>query len=205
MTVGEWLHSVGLGQYEAMFRAREIDWDVLPELTETDLKQLGVTLGSRKRLMQEIADLETPSRAAPCAGAHPAPAAVERRPITFLFCDFETSKLAAQFEMEDWRNFFGAYLDGASAAVRKFGGRVRPGLGDSLMAVFGYPQAREDDAERAVRAALAIQQAIGALNAKSVKRHATKLSVPNRPRFGEGGGRFDGRGFRQSAQHRRTR
>jgi class 3 adenylate cyclase/predicted ATPase len=177
MTVGEWLHSVGLGQYEAMFRAREIDWDVLPELTEADLKRLGVALGSRKRLIQAIADLETSSRAAPCAGAHPAPAAVERRPITFLFCDFETSKVAAQFEMEDWRNFFGAYLDGASAVVRKFGGRVRPGLGDSLMAVFGYPEAGEDDAERAVRAALAIQQAIGALNAKSVKRHATKLSA----------------------------
>ena len=177
MTVGEWLHGVGLGQYEAVFRAHEIDWDILPELTEADLKRLGVSLGSRKRLMQAIADLETPSRAASCASAHPTPAAVERRPITFLFCNFETSKVSAQFEMEDWRNFFGAYLDGASAAVRKFGGRVRPGLGDSLMAVFGYPQALEDDAERAVRAALAIQQAIGALNAKSAKRHAIRLSA----------------------------
>jgi class 3 adenylate cyclase/tetratricopeptide (TPR) repeat protein len=177
MTVGKWLHSVGLGQYEAIFREHEIDWDVLLELTEADLKRLGMSLGSRKRLMQAIADLETPSRVGSPACARPTPAAVERRPITFLFCDFETSKAAAQFEIEDWRNFFGAYLDAASAAVRKFDGRVMPGLGDSLMAVFGYPQAREDDAERAVRAALAIQQAIGTLNAKSARRHTTKLSA----------------------------
>ncbi|MBV8106045.1 MAG: AAA family ATPase [Hyphomicrobiales bacterium] len=177
MTVGKWLHSVALGQYAAMFRERKIDWDVLPELTEADLKRLGMSLGSRKRLMQAIADLETPSRVGSPACARPTPAAVERRPITFLFCDFETSKVAAQFEMEDWRNFFGAYLDAASAAVRKFDGRVMPGLGDSLMAVFGYPQAREDDAERAVRAALAIQQAIGTLNAKSARHHAAKLSA----------------------------
>ncbi|MGA8713082.1 MAG: AAA family ATPase [Roseiarcus sp.] len=177
MTVGEWLHSVGMGQYEAMFRARGIDWDVLPELTEAGLKELGVSLGSRKRLMQAIADLETSSGAAPLASAHVAPAAVERRSITFLSCDFETSKLAAQFDMEDWRDIFGAYLDAASAAIRKFDGRVLPGFGDSLMAEFGYPRAREDDAERAVRAALAIQQAIGALNAKSVKRRQAKLAV----------------------------
>ncbi len=176
MTVGEWLHSVGLGQYEAMFRARKIDWDVLPDLSEADLKELGVSIGSRKRLMQAIADLETPS-GAPHASAHLTPAAVERRSITFLFCNFETSQLAPQFDMEDWREIFGAYLDAASAAIRKFGGRVLPGFGDSLMAEFGYPQAREDDAERAVRAALAIQQAIGALNAKSARRHATKLAA----------------------------
>ena len=159
MTVVEWLHSVGLGQYEAIFRARQIDWDVLPDLTEADLKTFGVSLGSRKRLMQAIADLETSSGGAPQASAHLTPAAVERRNITFIFCDFETSKLAAQFDMEDWRDIFGAYLDAASAAIRKFGGRVLPGFGDSLMAEFGYPRAREDDAERAVRAALAIQQA----------------------------------------------
>ncbi len=163
--VGEWLQGLGLGRYEAKFREHEIDADVPPELTEADLKRLGVALGSRKRMMKAIAELEArgPSSALQPAGA----AAIERRPITVLSCRFEASSLPAQFDVEDWRDLYGGCVNEALAVVQKFGGRGQPELGDSLMAVFGYPQSQENDAERAVRAVLSIQLAIEKLNARS--------------------------------------
>ena len=85
----------------------------------------------------------------------------ERRPITVMFCDLVGStSLAAKLDAEDWRNLVNAYLDEASAAVTDFGGHVLKKLGDGLMALFGYPQAQENDAERAVRAALAVHALI---------------------------------------------
>ena len=91
-------------------------------------------------------------------------AEAERRPITVMFCDLVGSTdLAARLDAEDWRNLVGAYLDEASAAVTGLGGHVLKRLGDGLMALFGYPQAQENDAERAVRAALANQRALADL------------------------------------------
>ena len=85
----------------------------------------------------------------------------ERRPITVMFCDLVGStSLAAKLDAEDWRNLVNAYLDEASGAVTGLGGHVLKKLGDGLMALFGYPHAQENDAERAVRAALAIQRAL---------------------------------------------
>src|SRR6185437_1672564 len=90
----------------------------------------------------------------------------ERRPVTVMFCDLAGSTaLASRLDAEDWRNLVSAYLDAASGAVSEFGGHVLKKLGDGLMALFGYPQAQENDAERAVRAALAIQRALSGLNA----------------------------------------
>ena len=97
--------------------------------------------------------------------------------MTFLFCAFDTANLVATFDAEDWRNIIVPYLEAASAGLRKFDGHVFAGLGDSLTAVFGYPHARENDAERAVRAALAIQKAIGDLNDHPGKRRAPRLSA----------------------------
>ncbi len=172
MDVGEWLHLIGLSQYEGKFRDHGIDLDVLPDLTEDDLKKLGVALGSRKRMMKAIAELDAAARGqlssvslAPSASA--APAAIERRPVTVLFCHFDGPSLPAKLNVEDQRDLYGGYVDAALAIVEKFGGRVEPKLGDSLMAVFGAPQAQENDAERAVHAALAIQQAIVTLDNES--------------------------------------
>jgi len=161
--LGEWLQGLGLGRYEATFRAHAIDADVLPELTEADLKRLGVALGSRKRMMKAITEIEA-------GGASIAPvqvSAVERRPITVLSCRFEASSLPAQFDAEDWRDLYGGCVSEALAIVARFGGRGYPDLGDGLMAMFGYPLAQENDAERAVRAALAIRLAVEKLNARS--------------------------------------
>src|SRR6516165_1544296 len=163
MDVGGWLRSLGLGEYEEKFRDNKIDADVLADLTDGDLEKLGLPLGDRKRLRKAIADLvELPSAATkiepapaqPLGPAAPRSASAERRPITVMFCDLVGSTaLAAKLDAEDWRNLVNGYLDEASAAITNLGGHVLKRLGDGLMALFGYPQAQENDAERAVKAA----------------------------------------------------
>ena len=186
MDVGSWLRSLSLGQYEANFRDNKIDADVLPQLTADDLKDIGVSaVGDRRRLLAAIAALSspTPSVNAPASPPKPAPTgglqiSAERHPITVMFCDLVGStSLAAKLDAEDWRNLVNAYLDQASAAVTDFGGHVLKKLGDGLMALFGYPQAQENDAERAVRAALAIQRALTELNARNARSGASQLSA----------------------------
>ena len=187
MNVAQWLNAIDLGQYEALFREHEIDANVLPDLVEADLEKIGVPLGHRKRLMRAIAALSaggTPPSAVKPTSAQPSPspptsgAEAERRPITVMFCDLVGSTdLAARLDAEDWRNLVGAYLDEASAAVTGLGGHVLKKLGDGLMALFGYPQAQENDAERAVRAGLAIQRALADLNARNARSGAPELSA----------------------------
>ena len=187
MDVGVWLRSLGLGQYEAAFRDNEIDGAVLPKLTLDDLKDLGVAIvGHRRKIISAIEELNAASSArAEGVNAVPtqrhvpvgaSPDAAERRPITVMFCDLVGStSLAARLDAEDWRNLVGAYLDEASQAVTGFGGHVLKRLGDGLMALFGYPKAQENDAERAVRAALAIQRALAELNARNAGTRAPQL------------------------------
>src|SRR5271169_168807 len=179
MDVGGWLRSLGLGQYEANFRDNKIHADVLPQLTADDLKDIGVSaVGDRRRLLAAIAALSgpTPSVNAPASPLKPVPAgglqiSAERRHITVMFCDLVGSTgLAAKLDAEDWRNLVNAYLDEASKAVTGLGGHVLKKLGDGIMALFGYPHAQENDAERAVRAALAIQRALVEINARNASR-----------------------------------
>ena len=186
MDVGGWLRSLGLDQYEDNFRDNSIGGDVLPHLTADDLKELGVaSIGDRRRLLVAVAALagRTPSAdvsASPSKSAPPKDLQVsaERRPITVMFCDLVGStSLAAKLDAEDWRNLVGGYLDAASEAVASLGGHVLKRLGDGLLALFGYPQAQENDAERAVRAALAIQRALAELNARSTGKGAPELAA----------------------------
>jgi class 3 adenylate cyclase len=186
MDVGGWLRGLGLGQYDEKFRDNKIDVDVLPGLTAEDLKDIGViAVGDRRRLLAGIAALARagpsldipafPPRSGPQTGSQ---IAAERRPITVMFCDLVGStSLASRFDAEDWRSIVNAYLDEASGAVTGFGGHVLKKLGDGLMALFGYPQAQENDAERAIRAALAIQHALGEINAKNRGKGGPELSV----------------------------
>ena len=169
MDVGGWLRGLGLGKYEAAFRDNGIGEAVLPHLTVEDLKEIGVaTVGDRRMLLAAIAALASPTSSEPIA-PQPSPAlrakapeiSAERRPITIMFCDLVGSTaLASRLDAEDWRNLVNAYLDEASKAVTSFGGHVLKRLGDGLMALFGYPRAQKNDAERALRAALAIQRAL---------------------------------------------
>jgi class 3 adenylate cyclase/tetratricopeptide (TPR) repeat protein len=176
MDVGGWLRGLGLGRYEVNFRDNRIEADLLPRLTDAGLKDIGVSaLGDRLRLLDAIAALAGAKSAldVPASPAKPSPpkdpqVSAERRPITVMFCDLVGStSLAAQLDAEDWRNLVNAYLDEASKAVNAFGGHVLKKLGDGLMALFGYPQAQENDAERALRAGLAIQRALAELNARN--------------------------------------
>jgi class 3 adenylate cyclase len=105
----------------------------------------------------------------------------ERRHVTVMFCDLvDSTGIAAKLDAEEWRDLVGAYIDAASAAVVEMGGKVANKLGDGLMALFGYPVAQENDAERALRAALAIQRSLDELNRKhasSNKALAARIGI----------------------------
>jgi class 3 adenylate cyclase len=114
----------------------------------------------------------------PVAAASSPEAAGERRHVTVMFCDLVGStSISAGLDAEDWRDLVGAYLDAASAAVTEMGGHVAKKLGDGLMALFGYPVAQENDAERAARAALSIQRALTEVNRKNTGSGKPVLSA----------------------------
>ncbi len=176
MDVATWLRGLGLERHEAAFRDNLIDMDVVRDLTEADLEKLGLALGDRKRLLKAIGGL--PALGAAAAAAPRARDEAERRPVTIMFCDLVGStSLAAALDAEDWRDLVQAYLDDAAKAVTQYGGHVAKRLGDGLMALFGYPKAQENDAERAARAGLAILRAIADLNAANAARELPKLSA----------------------------
>ena len=163
MDVGEWLRSLGLSRYEEAFREAEIGPDVLPDLTDGDLEKLGVPLGDRKRLLKAIASFGPAEVVAELRGPSPTPSstdAAERRQLTVMFCDLVGSTaMSTRLDPEDMREVVAAYQKCVSETVRRFGGFVAKYMGDGVLAYFGYPQAHEHDAERAVRAGLAIVEA----------------------------------------------
>jgi predicted ATPase/class 3 adenylate cyclase len=187
-SIAEWLADLGLGEYAQHFAENDIDLSILPDLSDPDLKELGVSsLGHRRKILRAISELGGARPAADSAVAPPAPAsspaqisspqaplppaleaAGERRYLTVMFCDLVGSTgISAQLDAEEWRDLVGAYLDAASAAVTEMDGYVAKKLGDGILALFGYPLAHENDAERAARAALAIQRALTDLNRKN--------------------------------------
>ena len=173
--VADWLEKLGMSEYAQRFAENRIDFSVLPDLTDQDLKDLGIVLGDRRKILRAIAALDgTPAPeaamtpAASAASVAAIEAAGERRYLTVMFCDLVGSTgIAAKLDAEEWRDLVGAYLDAATSAVTEMGGHVAKKLGDGLMALFGYPVAQENDAERAARAALSIQRALAELNRKS--------------------------------------
>jgi predicted ATPase/class 3 adenylate cyclase len=186
MDVVVWLRSLGLGKYEAAFRENEIDETVLPNLTAEDLKELGVTaLGHRRKLLAAIATLredasdKTPSVDVATTSSTPSPHPedrAERRQVTVMFCDLVGSTaLSGRMDPEDLREVISAYQKCVAETVQRFAGFVAKYMGDGVLIYFGYPQAHEDDAERAVRAGLEVVAAVGAL-----KTHAplqTRLGI----------------------------
>jgi class 3 adenylate cyclase len=170
MDIGGWLRGLGLQRYEQAFRENEIDLRVLPELTVDDLKELGVAaIGHRRLLLKAIADLAAGAgRAAaedvPAASPAHGTAEAERRQLTVMFCDLVGSTpLSARFDPEDLREVIGAYHRCVAGTVARYAGFVAKYMGDGVLIYFGYPEAHEDDAERAVRAGLAVIDAISQL------------------------------------------
>ncbi len=161
-----WLQEIGLGHYGDVFARNDVDLDLLPELSDEDLRELGVSLGHRRRILKEIADRPQHEPTQPDTADDPfaaAPAA-ERRQITVMFCDLVGSTaLSESLDPEDLRRLMGAYQSTATAVIRQYDGHIAQYLGDGLLVYFGFPRAHEDDAQRAVRAGLEVIDAIRAI------------------------------------------
>ena len=155
-----------MSEYAERFAENDIDPSVLRDLTDQDLKELGVSLGHRRKMLRAIAELAGAVPASPQpALAEPKPQdTAERRQVTVMFSDLVGSTaLSARMDPEDLREVISAYQKCVAETVRRFGGFVAKYMGDGVLVYFGYPQAHEDDAERAVRAGLELIAAVGAL------------------------------------------
>jgi class 3 adenylate cyclase/tetratricopeptide (TPR) repeat protein len=162
--IRSWLDELGLGQYAAVFIENDIEPDILSELNDQDLKELGVSLGHRKRIIKAIGG----------GVANPATATVasedtaERRQLTVMFCDLvDSTRLSVQADPEDLRLIISRFQECCEQVVTSFGGSVARYMGDGLLVYFGYPAADEHDPERAVRAGLEITRAVGLIKAGS--------------------------------------
>src|SRR5262249_54219672 len=199
----DWLEKLGMSEYAQPFAENRIDFSVLRELTDQDLKELGVVLGDRRKMLRAIAAIDGTEKRAPAAPAdanaaphrtpvasEPIPTAIpppifaaaevtgERRYVTVMFFDLVGwTSISAHLDAEEGRALVSAYLDAACAAVTEMGGHVAKKLGDGLMMLFGYPVAQENDAERAARAALSIQRALAAVNRKNAETGKPALNA----------------------------
>src|SRR3954470_14747372 len=171
---GTWLAGIGLGNYADVFAANKIDFDVIHQMTDADLRELGLALGDRRRLLQAIASLngQSPTEVVTSASA-PAKAATEslseaavshtaeRRPLSVMFCDLiGSTALSARLDPEDLREVIRSYQARVVSTIQAYKGFIARYVGDGVLVYFGWPEAHETDAARAVRAALAVAAAI---------------------------------------------
>ena len=176
--IADWLEKLGMSEYAQRFAENGISVAALPHLTDQDLKDIGVLLGHRRVMLAAISKLAgaAPATPEPTALAEPKPQdTAERRQVTVMFSDLVGSTaLSARMDPEDLREIISAYQKCVAETVQRFGGFVAKYMGDGVLVYFGYPQAHEDDPERAVRAGLELIQAMSAL----------KSSVPLQTRVG---------------------
>jgi class 3 adenylate cyclase/predicted ATPase len=172
--IADWLKTLGMSEYAQRFAENGIDFSVLPHLTEQDLKDIGVLLGHRRKILAAIAEMTgvAPAMPAPTAATELKPQdTAERRQVTVMFSDLVGSTaLSARMDPEDLRDVISAYQKCVTQTVQRFGGFVAKYMGDGVLIYFGYPQAHEDDAERAVRAGLELVSAVGALKTHALLR-----------------------------------
>jgi class 3 adenylate cyclase/predicted ATPase len=174
--IAEWLAKIGLEQYARAFADNDVDVTVLRHLTDADLEKIGVSLGHRRKLLAAIAEptAAAPSTAQPVLAESKLQDIAERRQVTVMFSDLVGSTaLSVRMDPEDLREVISTYQKCVAETVRRFGGFVAKYMGDGVLAYFGYPQAHEHDAELAVRAGLALVEAVTMLNTAT----ATPLQV----------------------------
>ena len=181
LDIDGWLRRIGLEKYAQTFRDNAIDLDVLPDLTDSSPGELGLPLGDRRKLLRAIAELEGSEHHRCCrccrGPRRAAPRPAERRQLTVMFCDLVGSTaLSTRLDPEDMREIIGAYHRCCAELITRAGGFVAKYMGDGVLAYFGYPQAHEHDAERAVRAGLALVEAVPKLQ--------TAASAPLQVRVG---------------------
>ena len=175
MDIGTWLHGLGLQRYEQAFRDNAIDAAILPELTAEDLREIGVgPVGHRRKLLAALAALREDDG----PGSTVAAPFVERRQLTVMFCDLVGSTaLSVRHDPEDLRDLIGGYHRAVAGVVKRFEGFVARYMGDGILIYFGYPQAHEDDAERAVRCALTVVDTVSDLNLAEQLRARTGIAT----------------------------
>jgi len=167
-----WLEHLGLEQYASVFAENDIDLEILGELTDEDFRELGVSMGHRKRLLRAIGSF----------GAKPGPeedrSGAERRQLTIMFCDLvDSTALSVRFDAEDLRAIINAYRSCCEAVVARHHGSIARFMGDGLLVYFGYPQAREHDPERAVRAGIEIISAVNSIDAWPDLKLQTRVGI----------------------------
>ena len=168
-----WLEQHGLAKHAELFARYEIDLDILAELDEQDLEKLGISLGDRKRILKALRGAGSSAEASPegsasvvASAATESPAGAERRQLTVMFCDLVGSvALSQQLDPEELRSLIHAYRAACAAVIARYDGHIARYVGDGILTYFGWPKAHEDDAERSIRAALEIVQAVKAVPA----------------------------------------
>jgi class 3 adenylate cyclase len=181
---GTWLAENGLGRYDAVFVSNEIDFDVIRSLTNADLRELGLALGDRKRLLQAVARLDgerAGGAVAPLAASGDAVSAGgERRQLTVMFCDLVGSTaLGERLDPEELGKLLHAYRTLCADVIARYDGFVARYVGDGILTYFGWPMAHEEDAERAVRAALEIVHTVK--RASSTEDLSVRIGIATGP------------------------
>jgi class 3 adenylate cyclase/pimeloyl-ACP methyl ester carboxylesterase len=186
LDIGVWLRGLGLGQYEQLFRDNDVDSDLLPQLSAEDLKEIGVaSFGHRRRIAEAIAALPEGSELTSVSGASSGPESgaepqtgAERRQLTVMFVDLVgSSGLAEGLDPEDLRVAVRSYQDACAGVVARFGGFVAKYLGDGVLAYFGWPRTREDEAQQAVQAGLAVVEAVAELRDPGGRPLAARVGI----------------------------
>ena len=157
--IAQWLHRIGLGEYVPAFVDQQIDHEILGELTDADLKELGLPLGPRKKILKAIAELDKKAIIARETGPATTfqPPDAERRHLTVMFCDLVGSTaLSSRFDPEDLSDIVRGYQKCCIDVITRYDGYIARYMGDGMLVYFGYPHAHEDDAERALHAGLEI-------------------------------------------------
>ncbi|QCP52579.1 adenylate/guanylate cyclase domain-containing protein [Trinickia violacea] len=185
MDIGQWLAGLSLEQYAQAFGENDIDLSMLPQLTDADLKELGVqSLGHRKRILAAAAQRSAPPPDATARVSATAPAAAsgppedERRQVTILFADLcGYTALSQSLDPEELRELIGRYTALVDGIVLAYGGTVDKHIGDAVMALFGAPRAHDTDPLRAARAALDIHDALAELSARTERRLQAHVGI----------------------------
>jgi class 3 adenylate cyclase len=175
----EWLASIGLGAYAQRFAENGIDLSTVRDLTEQDLKDLGVLLGHRRKMLRAIAEFDEAAPAPAETATEPVrPQEAERRHLTVMFCDLVGSTaLSARLDPEDMRMLIGEYHSCITEVINRHQGIIARYMGDGVLVYFGYPQAHEDDAEQAVRAGLALVDAVAKLSTNANAALSARIGI----------------------------
>jgi class 3 adenylate cyclase len=181
--VERWLDGLGLSRYAGVFADNEISYDALPHLTQDDLRELGLPMGPRRIVAAAIAALARPAVEAAAAPEDAGPhSAGERRHLTVLFCDLMGStELSTRLDPEDMRAILRRYQEACSQVIARYDGYVAKFMGDGIYVYFGYPRAHEDDAVRAVHAAIDLVAKVGALDTGNRADLAVRIGIATGP------------------------